>query len=316
MKAIVTGGSGFIGSHIVDRLISEGTEVLVVDSATCEHENRSASYEAADITNQDRIASIFRSFRPHVVLHQAAQVSVVESVRDPSNDARVNVVGLVNCLDAAANSGAQRFVFASSGGCLYGDTPTSAVEDDPKNPESPYGASKLCGEFYCKLFAKHLGMSCVSLRYSNVYGERQNPDGEAGVVAIFSKRFIEGQEAFVFGDGSSQRDYVHVDDVARANVLSAFRTMAPGSFTALNIGTGIGTSVAELLLMLHDCAESRGITGVTVSCKPARPGELRRSVLDPSRAKSFLGWGPSVALETGLQRTFDWFAGASHASST
>lgn len=309
MKAIVTGGSGFIGSHVVDRLVSEGAEVLVADSAECEHRNPSAAYEAVDIRDKARVDSVFKSFQPHVVLHQAAQISVAASVRDPSNDAHVNIVGLINCLDAAVASGVRRFVFASSGGCLYGETPASAVESDPKDPESPYGASKLCGELYCKLFAKSAGMSCISLRYSNVYGERQNPNGEAGVVAIFSKRFIEGREAFVYGDGSSQRDYIHVDDVARANVLSVSRTMPPGSFTALNVGTGIGTSVNQLLFLLHACAERRGFTGFRVSEKPSRPGELRRSVLDPSQARSFLSWGPSVELEDGLRRTFDWFAG-------
>ena len=310
MKSIVTGGAGFIGSHIVDRLIREGGEVLVLDNFSESSEedlNPNAEYQKVDIRDGAKVLNAFKSFKPHSVFHQAAQISVARSVEDPSYDASVNICGLLNCLKASSESDAERFIFASSGGCLYGETEEPAQESHPKNPKSPYGISKKVGEIYLKNFAASTGICSVSLRYSNVYGPRQNPNGEAGVVAIFAQKFIRGEEAFIFGAGDQVRDYVHVQDVARANELATSIQPPDRSFCAINVSSGSGTPVSQIAFLIHKAALARGLKEFTVTNKNERPGDLKRSVVSPEYAKKLLGWQPSVELQEGILQTFNWF---------
>lgn len=246
-------------------------------------------------------------------------MSVSRSVREPAFDARVNVLGLVTVLDAAVRHGVQRIVFASSGGVLYGDVTTPAPETTPPAPVSPYGITKWVGERYLEFYAREHGLAAVALRYSNVYGPRQNPHGEAGVVAIFCQKFLAGEPARINGDGCYVRDYVYGPDVARANLqalTAELPAIRPGRLTSLNIGTGVAADVNELEAMLRDVmgAEltSRGRPAMLPlpAYGPARPGDLRSNLVDPALAGEILGWRPTVPLADGLARTAAWFAEA------
>jgi UDP-glucose 4-epimerase len=320
MKVLVTGGAGFIGSHIVDGLLAAGHAVAVIDDLSS---GSRASLPAGvplhvcDIVDAAAVAAVFASERPDAVCHQAAQMSVSRSVREPRFDAEVNCLGLINVLEAAVRQGARRFVFASSGGVLYGDVSSPAPETTPADPVSPYGITKWVGERYLKFFAAEHGLTAVALRYSNVYGPRQNPHGEAGVVAIFCKRLLAGEPARINGDGRSVRDYVFGTDVARANLLALAADdvrVAPGTLTSLNIGTGIGTDVNALESRLRRAvATAAALRGRTLSLPPpehgpARAGDLRSNLVDASRAGIVLGWQPEVSLDEGLDRTAEWFA--------
>ena len=252
MKILVTGGAGFIGSHIVDSLLREGHAVAVIDdlsSGSRDNLPAGVPLHVVDIVDPAAVARAFAAEQPDAVCHQAAQMSVSRSVREPLFDAQVNCIGLINVLDSAVRTGCQRFVFASSGGVLYGDVTTPAPETTPANPVSPYGITKWVGERYLAFYAAEHGLSAVALRYSNVYGPRQNPHGEAGVVAIFCKKLLASEPATINGDGHYVRDYVYGPDVARANVLAlaaAASRCGPGTLTSLNIGTGLGTDVVDL----------------------------------------------------------------------
>jgi UDP-glucose 4-epimerase len=244
-------------------------------------------------------------------------MSVSRSVREPLFDAQVNCIGLINVLDAAVRQGCGRFVFASSGGVLYGDVTTPAPESTPANPVSPYGITKWVGERYLKFYAEEHGLAAVALRYSNVYGPRQNPHGEAGVVAIFCKKLLAGEAATINGDGRYVRDYVYGPDVARANLIAVtadLPAIEPKTLTSLNIGTGIGTDVNELESQLRQAlAATLAERGRTLPLPPplhgpARPGDLRSNLVDASRAKQLLGWEPTVSFADGLARTAAWFA--------
>ncbi|MBM4138149.1 MAG: NAD-dependent epimerase/dehydratase family protein [Nitrospira sp.] len=302
MKVLVTGGAGFIGSHIVDRLAEEGHQVVVVDNMTTglrRNVNRAANLYKTDIQGW-RLERIFRNERPHVVLHLAAQVNVRRSVEDPVFDAQVNVLGTINVLQQAVRHGVRKVVFSSSGGAIYGEQEQGpALESYATNPMSPYGISKLCGEQYLFYFQRLSGIQVVSLRYANVYGPRQNPDGEAGVVAIFIRQMLNNQQPIINGNGRQTRDFVYVDDVVEANLAA----MGQDSQGVYNVGTGTETSVNELFLMLSE------LTGM--SCKavhgPAKVGEQNRSVVDPSRLKQELGWESKVSLTEGLRKTADYF---------
>ena len=315
MRVLVTGGAGFIGSHIVDQLLAAGHEPAVLDDlSTGSRANLPAAVplHVADIRDRDAVAEVFAAARPEAVCHQAAQMSVSRSVREPHFDAAVNCMGLINVLDAAVARRCGRVVFASSGGVLYGEATAPAREDAPADPISPYGITKWVGERYLKFYAAEHGVTAVALRYSNVYGPRQNPHGEAGVVAIFLKRLLAGEPATINGDGRYVRDYVYGADVARANVLalaaSAERT-PPGRLTSLNIGTGLGTDVVEIEEMIRGALVARGLSGLAAPLHgPARPGDLRSNLVDPARAGAVLGWRPEVALDEGLARTAAWFA--------
>jgi len=320
MRVLVTGGAGFIGSHIVDALLAAGHGVSVLDDLSSgDRENLPADVplHVADIVDPAAVARVFAAERPEAVCHQAAQMSVSRSVREPLFDAQVNCIGLINVLEAAARHGARRVVFASSGGVFYGDVTAPAPETTPPNPSSPYGITKWVGERYLRFFAEQHGLETVALRYSNVYGPRQNPHGEAGVVAIFCKRLLAGEPARINGDGRYVRDYVFGPDVARANLLalsSASPRLGPGTLTSLNVGTGIGADVNEIEVLIRRAVAAaitrRGRAGTLPPPEhgPARPGDLRSNLVDAALAAEVLGWRPEVPLDEGLARTAEWFA--------
>ena len=311
--ALVTGGAGFIGSHVADLFVAEGYDVTVIDNLTSGKRSQvpsAAAFHEYDITSPDA-ARLVRDSGFDVVCHLAAQIDVRKSVADPAFDAAVNIGGSLNLLEAIRQSGKRqtRFVFSSTGGAVYGDLiPMPASEQDAKDPQSPYGTAKLSVEYYMGYFSRVHGLDTVALRYSNVYGPRQDPHGEAGVVAIFCNRLIDGTPLTVFGDGRQTRDYVYVGDVARANLLAA-RASLPAMTTldsrAFNIGTALETDVLELAQIL------RGVAGgeAPVQHAPARPGEQLRSAVRIGRAAEALGWTPAMPLEQGLATTYEYFAG-------
>jgi UDP-glucose 4-epimerase len=296
MRAIVTGGAGFIGSHIAEALVERGDEVhLLDDLSKGKRENVPAGAElhVADIRDPD---AVFDAIRPEAVLHLAAQADVRVSVERPAFDADVNVVGTVRILEASRRHGAH-VVFASTGGAIYGECDGPAAETAPRRPLAPYGTSKLCGEEYLETYNRLYGTRHVSLRFGNVYGPRQEPHGEAGVVAIFMGLLRDGGTPRIFGDGSQTRDYVYAPDVAAAVVRALDHD--GGVF---NVGTGIETSVLELY------AAIQAATGIErePTFEPPRPGELQRSVLDVSLAARDLGWRPETATADGLAATWAW----------
>jgi UDP-glucose 4-epimerase len=299
LRAIVTGGAGFIGSHVVEALLARGDDVLVVDdlsSGKRENLPDGARLEEADI--REPLDSYFDG--AEACFHLAAQVDVRVSVERPEHDADVNVAGTIRVLEAARRHGTQ-VVFSSTGGAIYGECDGPAPEGAPRRPLAPYGVSKLAGEEYLAAYNRLYETRHVSLRYGNVYGPRQDPHGEAGVVAIFLGRLAAGEAPQIFGDGRQTRDYVYAADVARATLAAVGRD--GGVF---NVGTGLETSVLELYELC------RRVAGVEIEAEPAPPrlGELQRSVLDVSLAESELGWRPEVELEDGLRRTWESFAGS------
>src|SRR4051794_34771957 len=305
MRTLVTGGAGFIGSNLVDALVARGDSVTVVDNiSTGRRENlhsalaNGAELVEADIRDADAMRELVARVAPEVVFHLAAQIDVRKSVADPAADARVNVEGTVNMLTAAHEAGVRRFVNTSTGGAIYGEGQIlPAPEDHPVAPLSPYGNSKFCAESYCALFRRLHGLSTVSLRYGNVYGPRQDPLGEAGVIAIFCGKLLEGGRPTVFGDGTQTRDYDYVGDVVAAN-LAAVATDTAGPY---NVGTGVETSVLELV----DALREVGGAGEEFQPEfaPERTGEVQRIAIDPGRARDELGWEPAVQLREGLERT-------------
>ena len=305
MKALVTGGAGFIGSNLVDALLARGDEVTVVDDlSTGRRENleqalaNGAALEEVDIRDADAVGDVVGRAKPDVIFHLAAQIDVRKSVADPAWDARINVEGTANVLGAAQKHGVPRLVNTSTGGAIYGEgRQLPAPEDHPVAPEAPYGLSKFCAEQYCEIFTRMHGLSTVSLRYGNVYGPRQDPLGEAGVIAIFCGKLLEGGSATIFGDGKQTRDYVYVDDVVEAN-LRAAESDATG---AINIGLGKEKSVLDIVAVLNEHAPD----GFEPDHAPERPGEVQHIALDPSRAREALGWEAQVELEDGLKRTLD-----------
>jgi len=320
MKILVTGGAGFIGSHIVDALVGEGHAVAVLDdlsSGSPDNLPAGVPLHVADIRDAAAVDRAFAAERPDAVCHQAAQMSVSRSVREPVFDAQVNCLGLLHVLEAAVRQRCRRFVFASSGGVLYGDVTTPVPETTPADPVSPYGITKWVGERYLRFYAVEHGLTAVALRYSNVYGPRQNPHGEAGVVAIFCKKLLAGQPATINGDGRYVRDYVYGPDVARANLLALTGDIAgapAGTLTSLNIGTGVGTDVNELETLVRaalerlPAAHGRRTDLPAPVHGPARPGDLRSNLVDAARAREVLGWRPTLALAAGLEATAAWFA--------
>lgn len=296
--AIVTGGAGFIGSHVVDALIAEGWATVVVDDLSTGKARQvpdEASLEVLDVTERDKLDRVFDATRPSVVFHLAAQASVTVSVTDPTRDLLVNVLGTLNVVAAATRHGAQ-VIFTSTGGALYGDAaPIPTSEEFMPAPKSPYGASKWAAEAYLVTWREAHGLPHTICRLGNVYGPRQNPHGEAGVVAIFSHRLWNGEAPTLFGFGKPTRDYVHVHDVARALLAGVG---IPGTF---NVSTGIETDVEQLLQALQDAAG----TTLEPELAPLRPGELERSCLDPSRAAEQLGWRAQIDVHDGLRQTYD-----------
>ena len=310
-RVLVTGGAGFIGSHVSEAFLAAGWSVEVLDNLSSgrrENVPDGVRFHAGDIGDAAARASVIGG-RFDVICHLAAQIDVRRSVADPLVDARTNVLGTLNLLDAVRESGrTTRFVASSTGGAIYGDfvEPPSA-EDSAKEPEAPYGVSKLSMEYYLASHGRLHGTETVALRYSNVFGPRQDPHGEAGVVAIFCGRLLDGRPLTVFGGGEQTRDYVFVGDVARANVAAATRALPPVGRVdarAFNVGTSRETSVLDLARVLGDVAGSPA----QVEHAPARPGELQRSAIRIDKAKKWLGWIPEVSLEEGLARTYRWFA--------
>ena len=310
-RALVTGGAGFIGSHVADLYLENGYEVTILDnfsSGRRENVPARARLLELDLTSENA-ARVVRDGRFDVISHLGAQIDVRKSVANPMFDASINIVGTLNIVEAVRASGyPTRMIFSSTGGALYGDfvTPPN-VEDYPKDPESPYGIAKLSAELYLAYYARVHRVDTVALRYANVYGPRQDPHGEAGVVAIFCNRILTGQPLTVFGDGSQTRDYVFVKDVARANLAAATRDLpSPGRLDArgFNIGTGVETSVVALAEALQRSAGSI----VPIDFAPARPGEQQRSAVSIAKAQQVLQWKPQVALHEGLEQTFAFFA--------
>jgi UDP-glucose 4-epimerase len=305
VRILITGGAGFIGSHVADAFLVAGHEVGVVDNlstGTRENLNPRARFWQADIRDA-ALDGIVAEFRPEVISHHAAQMSVSVSTRDPRGDADINILGTLNLLEAAVRHGARRVIFASTGGAMYGeqkDLPTA--ETVFPEPVSPYGVAKLAVERYLHAFRVMHDLRAVALRYANVYGPRQNPHGEAGVVAIFCRALMESQCLRVNGDGNQTRDYVYVGDVVRANLFAAGISLDQG-FPILNIGTGRETSVNEIARLLGEVSGGHP----PVEHGPARPGEQRRSALDSTLARRVLEWQPVTELRAGLAQTLAWF---------
>lgn len=312
MRALVTGGAGFIGSHLADALTERSDQVLVVDNlSTGSKENLSgaidagARLEVADVVDRDAMIEIARSFNPDLVLHLAAQMDVRKSIDDPGFDATVNIAGTANMLEATRLGGAGRFVLASTGGAIYGEgdgRPLPLGEDEPSLPLAPYGQSKLAAEGYVSLYGRLYGVDGTSLRLGNVYGPRQDPFGEAGVIAIFCGKLLADERPRVYGSGRQTRDYIYVGDVVRA-FLAAGSTSAPGP---INIGTGQETSVLELVALL---AARSGRPDLKPELSEARKGEVERISINPSLAARELAWQSEIELEEGLRVTLESFTG-------
>jgi UDP-glucose 4-epimerase len=303
----ITGGAGFIGSHLADAFLARGDQVVVLDDlSTGRLENlpEGAELHRLDIRSEEA-ATLIEQWGFDLLVHEAAQMDVRRSVADPVFDASVNVLGTLNLLEAAVRGGVGRVLFASTGGAIYGEQDRHpADEDHPARPVSPYGVAKLAVERYLYYYAVEKGLPAVALRYANVYGERQNPHGEAGVVAIFLSRLLAGERATINGDGLQTRDYVHVSDVVRANLAAAEAELGDGvPFRIYNVGTAVETTVTDLYRHL---AAAVGIDKDPVH-GPAKPGEQRRSSVDPGRIQRDLGVPEPLPLEEGVRRTADWF---------
>jgi UDP-glucose 4-epimerase len=307
MKVLVTGGAGFIGSHLVDRLVLEGHEAVVVDNLVTgkrRNINRAARFYKVDIQNW-RLERVFRNERPNVVMHLAAQMDVRKSVEDPMYDAQVNVLGTLNVLQQAVQHGVRKVVFSSSGGAIYGEQETyPAPETHVTKPLSPYGLSKLCGEQYLSYYQRVSGLQVVSLRYANVYGPRQDPEGEAGVVAIFIQKMLNNEQAVINGNGRQTRDFVFVEDVVEANLAM----MGQESQGTYNVGTGVETSINDLfrILVQHTGSACKEIHG------PAKKGEQARSVIDNTKLRHEMSWEPKADLSEGLKKTVEYFRSRTH----
>jgi UDP-glucose 4-epimerase len=303
MKVLVTGGAGFIGSHLVDRLIQEGHQVVVVDNlSTGKKKNihKDAKFYKMDILS-NRLERIFQKEKPEVVSHHAAQMDVRRSVADPTFDAQSNIIGLLNLLECAVKNGARRVVFASSGGAIYGEQQIfPASEDHPTHPLSPYGVSKLSSEHYLYYYQNVCGLEYTALRYSNVYGPRQDPFGEAGVVAIFAQKLLKGEQPIINGNGMQTRDYVFVEDVIEAN-MAVIHGQINDTF---NVGTGKETSVNQLFRHLLDITSAK----VKEIHGPEKKGEQVRSSLDYQKIHKILDWEPRVLLQEGLLKTVEYFS--------
>ncbi len=303
MKILVTGGAGFIGSHVVDALIFDGHEVVIIDdlsSGKKHHIHTKAKFYQADI-REPIIEDIFEKEQIDVVNHHAAQISVRDSVWHPLHDADINIIGLLNILNISKKFHIKKFVFASSGGTIYGDANIVPTPENytPLLPLSPYGIAKLAGEYYLSFYNQTFNLDFIALRYSNVYGPRQDAHGEAGVVAIFTQKFLSGDQPIINGDGKQTRDFIYVEDIARANCLAVRKS---GTMT-LNISTGFGTDIVTIYKKINDITGSHKepIHGAQ------KPGEQRQSILLNDLARQKIAWQPKVNLDQGLKKTVEYF---------
>jgi UDP-glucose 4-epimerase len=305
MKVLVTGGAGFIGSNISDALIKNGHKVIVVDNLSSgkkENINKKGVFYKADIANNKSISSIFNKEKPDIVIHHAAQIDVRKSVENPSFDANINILGSINILQACIKNKTKKIIFASSGGTIYGECSKTAPDEKTfPNPLSPYGIAKHSVENYIKFYSLVFGLKYTILRYANVYGPRQDPHGEAGVVAIFSNLMLSNKPVIVFGDGKQMRDYVFVQDIVEANIKS----LTKGDNQIINIGTNKLVSVLELIKVMSKITKYQNQPII----KPKRAGELFKSFLNINKAAKILNWKPKVKLEEGLKETIEFFKG-------
>ncbi len=334
-RVLVTGGAGFIGSHIVDLFIENNYEVVIVDDLSSGREeniNQRAKFHKTDITDQERLAEVFEREKPDYVCHEAAQISVSFSVRDPLFDAQTNILGSLNLLECCINHQIKGIVFASSGGTIYGEPEIFPItEDYPFKPQSPYGISKVAVEHYLDFYQKNYNFPYVALRYGNVYGPRQDPYGEAGVIAIFIEKMLKGEIPTINGDGEYIRDYVYVEDVAQASLLAlqnmiklsrvvqekekektkeeksitqaVNKTVTEFKSNGLNLGTGKGVSVNEIFSLLKEIIKFPH----PANYGPPRAGDLRKNVLDCRLIGEVLGWQPQFDFSVGLEKTVRWF---------
>lgn len=301
MRVLVTGGAGFIGSHTVDQLITSGAEVLIIDNLSTgkeENINPSAEFVRLDIESEN-LSGIFQKFRPGFVIHLAAQVSVPNSIKNPVKDTTTNILGSVNLLENCRQYGVEKVVYASSA-AVYGNPRGVFIsENDPVTPLSFYGVSKLTPEVYLKVFNQLYGLKYTVLRYANVYGPRQDALGEGGVISIFASKILAGQSPVIFGDGEQTRDFVYVEDVAKANVKS----LSAADQLILNVGTGKRTSVNDLVHIMADAANS----DIKPSYSSERYGDIKHSCMETSQIKEYLEWEPQFSLQEGLTRTIDFY---------
>jgi UDP-glucose 4-epimerase len=302
MNVLVSGGAGFIGSNIVDGLLKSGYTVFVVDNLSTgkkENLNPAAKFFNIDIRDKEALDKVLKQTSPEIVFHLAAQIDVRKSVADPAFDASINVLGAINMFELSVKHNVRRIIFSSTGGALYGEPEKlPANEETPVAPLAPYGVSKYCGEQYLNYFKRLFGIERVILRYANVYGPRQDPLGEAGVIAIFTGKILNNEQPIIFGDGTQTRDYVYVEDVVNANLLSI-----KGKEGIYNIGTGIETSVNDLVKMFERVTHKK----IVPEYAPPRKGEVQRISLDPTRAKKELGFEPRYNLFEGLTKTVNWY---------
>lgn len=303
MKILVTGGAGFIGSNVVDALVKDGHEVTVLDNLSTgkeENINPEVKFYNIDLLDMESLELAFREFKPDVVNHHAAQIDVRKSVEDPAFDAETNIIGSINLFELSINAGVRRIIFSSTGGALYGELEKLPVsEDTPIEPLSPYGVAKYCTENYLNYFKRLYGIERVILRYANVYGPRQDPLGEAGVVAIFTGKILKGEKPVIYGDGNQTRDYIYVEDVVKANVLAL-----EGKEGIYNIGTGKETSVNELINVFSNVLGRE----IKPEYAPPRKGEVHRISLDADMAKRELSFVPKYSLPEGIRETIEWYA--------
>jgi UDP-glucose 4-epimerase len=302
MKILVTGGAGFIGSNVVDALVKDGHEVTVLDNLSTgkeENINPEVKFYNIDLLDIESLEFVFREFKPDIVNHHAAQIDVRKSVEDPAFDAETNMIGSINLFELSINYGVRRIIFSSTGGALYGELENlPANEYTPIEPISPYGVSKYCVENYLNYFKRLYGIERVILRYANVYGPRQDPLGEAGVVAIFVGKILKGETPVIYGDGNQTRDYIYVEDVVQANVLAL-----EGKEGIYNIGTGRETSVNELINVFSNVLGKE----IKPEYAPPRKGEVSRISLNGEKAKKELSFVPKYSLEEGIGKTIDWY---------
>jgi UDP-glucose 4-epimerase len=304
MKILVTGGAGFIGSNLVDALIAAGHQVAILDNLSTgkkENLNSAAQFYQLDLRDQAKVEATIAEFNPEIISHLAAQIDVRKSVADPVFNAEVNEIGTLNLLNAAVKAKVKKIIFSSTGGALYGEVSkkAGAAEDHPQEPISPYAITKSSVEMYLFAYKVLYNLNYTILRYGNVYGPRQDPLGEAGVIAIFCGKMLKGEAPTIYGNGEQLRDYVYVGDVAKANLLA----LRKGNNQTFNIGTGIGVSVNELFAVLKKVMKFSG----QAKYAPPRAGELFRSVLNVKKAAKELGWRPKVSVQQGLKLTLDWY---------